>query len=360
MATRVSRGGSYRLDKRFPAPVGRLAIATCATTRKAYTQAEACVLRLAERGRLDVLLALKAGQVRMPQVLSADRAGTLDALMAGLRPRPEDAPLWATVEAWLGPVAEQSATAVRYRTSFRQLERAAVLKADARVSDLAAVDWTGLAQRWMRSPSDWNHLRRAVSRFLSVQYGDKYDPRRRAVVEKIPKRAERERVPDLDVSTFWRVVEAAPEHLRASYVCLVALGLRVGEYLRMRPEHLHPITKTVSVPGSKTAASAAVLCVDPDLWPWVTQAVPAPVSYYWLRECWKRALKAVGADESLRLHDLRHLPAQMLVAAGESEASVQTFMRHKTASMTRRYARQRDRGQNAATLARVLLEARTA
>jgi hypothetical protein len=34
-------------------------------------------------------------------------------------------------------------------------------------------------------------------------------------------------------------------------------------------------------------------------------------------------------------------------------------MRHQTASMTR-YARQKDRGENAATLARVLLVARTA
>ena len=52
------------------------------------------------------------------------------------------------------------------------------------------------------------------------------------------------------------------------------------------------------------------------------------------------------------LHDLRHLTAQLLVNAGQSEAKVQSTMRHATASMTRRW----DHGENAAALARVLLE----
>jgi hypothetical protein len=50
------------------------------------------------------------------------------------------------------------------------------------------------------------------------------------------------------------------------------------------------------------------------------------------------------------------LTAQLLVNAGQSEAKVQSTMRHATASMTRRYAMQRDHGENAAVLARVLLE----
>lgn len=103
-----------------------------------------------------------------------------------------------------------------------------------------------------------------------------------------------------------------------------------------------------------------MLRVDPGLWPWVLAAVPAPVAYNWLRKYWKRALASVGADQTLRLHDLRHLTAQLLVNAGQSEASVQTTMRHATAGMTRRYARQKDRGENASTLARVLLQEQSA
>ena len=67
-----------------------------------------------------------------------------------------------------------------------------------------------------------------------------------------------------------------------------------------------------------------------------------------------RARKAVQAGD-VRLHDLRHFTAQLLVNAGRSEASVQSTMRHATGSMTRRYARQRDRGENAQALADVLL-----
>jgi hypothetical protein len=200
------------------------------------------------------------------------------------------------------------------------------------VSALTGVDWKALAKRWEGSGADWNHCRRAVSHFLAEHLGDVYHPLRRAVMKRYPKQAECERVPDLDVPTFWRVVEQAAEH----------------------------VTKTVSVPGTKTAGSVAVLAVDPELWPWVVAGVPAPVGYKWLRIYWKRALEAAGADVTLRLHDLRHLTAQLLVNAGQSEASVQTTMRHATASMTRRYAVQWDRGENAAALARVLLEARTA
>lgn len=62
--------------------------------------------------------------------------------------------------------------------------------------------------------------------------------------------------------------------------------------------------------------------------------------------------------------DLQRTPviatAQLLVSAGQSEASVQTTMRHATASMTRRYAMQKDRGENANALAEVLFKERSA
>jgi hypothetical protein len=59
-------------------------------------------------------------------------------------------------------------------------------------------------------PADWNHCRRAVSRFLSVQLGDHFHSLRRAILKGMPIRAEAERVADLEVATFWRAVEAAP------------------------------------------------------------------------------------------------------------------------------------------------------
>jgi len=362
MAHRMSAGGSYKIDRVFPPPVGRLGLASGATTKAGFRNVLACLERLAERGRLDVLSALKAHQVTVAQVLDADRAGTLDPLLAGLNPSPEGVAFWPAVDRWLGRDAEPGETVKRYAVSMRKLRGFGVVAEAAPVHALQAVDWKVLASRWLEdaSGSDWNHMRRAVSRFLTVHLGDVYAPLRRAVMKAIPKRAERERVPDLDVPTFWRVVEAAEAHVRPAFVALVALGLRVGEYLRLRETDLHPITKTVSIPGTKTASSAAVLHVDPELWPWIVAAVPAPVAYKWLRLYWKRALRAAGADGTLRLHDLRHLTAQLLVNAGQTEASVQRTMRHATPAMTRRYAMQKDRGENAVALARVLLEARSA
>jgi len=357
MTHRVSAGGSFRLDKVFPQPVGRLALASGATTKTAYKNVVACLDRLAERGRLDVLGALKSRQVSVAQVLDADRRGELDRLLAA-----DHAPLWPAIKAWLGPVNGRSLTVGRYGNSWDKLERLGMLAPDAPVSALERVDWKGLSKRWPGSAADYNHARRAVSRFLTCHLGDKYHPLRRRImnVETFPKLAEEERVPDLDVPTFWRVVEAAPEHVRASFVCIVALGLRLGEFLRLRETDLHPITRTVSVPGTKTAGSLAVLRVADALWPWVVAAVPAKVGKHRLWSLWKASLKAVGADSTLRIHDLRHLTAQLLVNAGQSEASVQSTMRHATASMTRRYARQKDRGENAAALARVLLQPKSA
>src|SRR5687768_9162146 len=103
MTHKVSAGGSFRIDRIYPGDVGRLAIASGATTKAAYRNVLACLDRLAERGRLDVLGVLKARQVSVGQVLAADRAGQLDALLLGLTPNPEASPLWSTVEAWLGP-----------------------------------------------------------------------------------------------------------------------------------------------------------------------------------------------------------------------------------------------------------------
>lgn len=363
MAHKVSAGGSYRLDKRYSEPVGRLAIATGATTRAAFHNVVACCDRLAQRGRLDVLAAVKAHRITLAQVLDADRRDALDALLASLTPNLADALLWPAVASFLGPAnaaRDRGPTMRRYATSWKKLERAGVLSKDAPVSALDGLDWPALARTWKGSTADWNHVRRAVSHFLAVHLGDTFHPLRRAVVKAIPRQRERERVPDLDVPTFWQVVNAAPEYVRPAFVALVTLGLRTGEYLRMRETDLHPITHTVNVPGTKTEGSAAVLRVADDMWPWIVAAVPSPVEYSWLRIYWKRALKAVGADVTLRLHDLRHLTAQLLVNAGQSEASVQTTMRHATASMTRRYAMQKDRGENATALARVLLDSRTA
>jgi integrase len=83
--------------------------------------------------------------------------------------------------------------------------------------------------------------------------------------------------------------------------------------------------------------------------------VPSPLGYQWLRRHWKDACRAAGAAHDLRLHDLRHCYGQWLANAGVGEARIQTGLRHATATMTRRYTKQRDKGENAKTMGDILL-----
>ena len=102
----------------------------------------------------------------------------------------------------------------------------------------------------------------------------------------------------------------------------------------------------VRILGTNTAGSAATLRVDGRLWPWIQHAVPSLLKYRWLRLHWVRACQAVKAGD-LRLHDLRHCYGQWLSDERVPEARIQVGMRHATARMTRRYTKQRDRGENA-------------
>lgn len=357
MPHRTSKNGSFRLDRRFPG-VGRLAVASGATTATEFRKRDALLTRLYDQGRLDLLQAIRSGKLSVTEVYAADRMAQLDSLTGDRALL--SANLWQAVKNWAPTSAPAKQTRRRYATSFVTFERSGVLKTTATVGDLSSVDWRALGATWKGGPSDWNHLRRAVSRFLSLYLGDVHHPLRRAVVKAIPTRKEYSRVPDLPISLFYSIIEAAPEWVRPAYLTMAALGLRVGEYLKLTKDHLLPHTLSVRIPGTKTAESAAVVRVDERLWPWVVAGVPSPLAYKWLREYFKRAVKAVGAPLDLRLHDLRHCYAQWLVDAGASEARVQVGMRHATAAMTRRYAMQRDKGENAKLMANLLLPAKTA
>ena len=49
------------------------------------------------------------------------------------------------------------------------------------IEDLKSIDWALLHRNWPAGSADWNRLRSAVSRFLTMTLGDKYHPFRRVV-----------------------------------------------------------------------------------------------------------------------------------------------------------------------------------
>ena len=340
---------SLRIDRVF-LEVGRIALASGTANRDVFGRYDDLLTELYEEGQLDVLKKIKAREITIREVYDARRKRRPITASASLRKN-----LWDAVEAWVsGTSSGTGRSGGRYAVSFNQLSRSNVLSSRVRVGDLAKVDWVALRDQWQGGPSDWNHLRRAVSRFLTVLLGDVQHPFRREIMKLIPLQHEVERVPDLRPDTFWELVKLTPEHVQPCYVTLAATGMRVGEYLRCTEDNLLPLTKAIHIPGTKTDGSEAPVQVDADLWPWIERAIPSPVQYKWLREHFKRAAREVGLPD-LRLHDLRHCFGQWAVDGGVPESVVQVALRHADPSMTRRYTKQRDRGEHARVIGDVML-----
>jgi integrase len=118
-----------------------------------------------------------------------------------------------------------------------------------------------------------------------------------------------------------RVVEAAPEvdgHLHWS-------GVKTHE------------ARTVRLPRSVADELGGYLAGRPrdpeDL------VFPAPLGgplrpHTWIKSFFKPAVRAAGLPEDLRLYDLRHTCASLLIAQGASVKAVQAQLGHATASIT--------------------------
>lgn len=351
LSHRVSEGGSFRIDRRFKG-VGRIALASGTTTKKRFRAYNAMLDELHEDGKLDILRAIRDRKISLQELYGAHRTGRIPYIASDLLLHEK---LWPAIDEWLPGSAPTESTRKRYAVSMKALRSYGPLGDDAKVSELARVDWRELRAEWPNSGADWNRMRGTVSRFLSMGLGDKHHPFRRKVVAAFPKaRESRGRVPEITPDLLWKIVEHSSEHVRPCWVALAVTGLRVrSEYLALEEHHLRPLTREIEVPGTKTEGSADVVKVGERAWPWVTAAVPAPLRYKALRKHWNRACEAAGCPE-LWMHDLRHFYGQQLVDAGQSEASVQTGLRHATPAMTRRYTRRKDHGENARGMDEIL------
>jgi len=344
---RVSKGGSYRFDRSFPG-VGRINRASGARTLKWFRRYDDLLSELFEEAQINVLRDIKDGRVTVQEVYEKRRKREAYDSLSIILSRP----LAAEIERWLPGSAAAPRSRDRYGESWRALLK--LLPAKVTAADLHRVDWGKVRTRWKGGAADWNRMRAAVSRFLSMTLDDKYHPERRKVMARIKRAKEpRGRLPDINAALFWRLVEEAPEHVRACYVTMAALGLGPSEYLSLEPRHLMPHTRQVLVPGTKTESRERVLVVGEAAWEWVTAGVPSPVRYKWLRIHFKRAAAAVGSPE-LVPYDLRHLRAMMLSDAGVPEAEIATVMGHTSTQTTRIYTRQRDRGRAAKSTDRKL------
>ncbi len=306
------------------------------TNDKVFVRRERLVDQLIDEVQIDVLKALADGTLTMEIVEAHVRdhglsGGGLLAQVVLSRP------LWDVVEETLPRMGRADATRTRYTLSSQQL-RARVDDADGlRIRDLLSVDWEALLEIWPGGASDWMHLRRFISRFLSIVLGGKWHPMRHQMLARIPTQTEAERITALSPEEFLRIVEHAREDMRAPLMTLVLTGMRMGEYLACDETNLLPSITSVKVPGTKTARSQGLVKVNADWWHWVEFGIPAPVRYRRFFTLFKEAVEAAGLPRTLRLHDLRHAHGQWAVENGVPEAFVQVSLRHTNASTTRRY-----------------------
>ncbi len=344
----MSRGaGRFKVDRWFDGV--RINRASGATTAAEHGKRNDFLTWLHDTGRLEILRAIAANQLSIAQAYAAHCAGKLTFAAADVV---LDHGFRQAVQAWLPGSAKAETTRDHYGRMMRALERTGAIGASCTIRGLELVDWQALRNRWPTGPVMWNRMCGALSRFLTMQLGDKYHPHRRAVMAKLQRADEGEgRVPDLTPARFWQILGHVPAPLRPIYVLMVGTGVEPGV---LQTAALAPERQALVVEGAKKGRQGTtVIPLSPELWEYARLAVPCSFTPGYLYRRWKAACEKAGADE-LRLYDLRHAFGQWLVNAGVPQSVVQVGMRHKTAAMTARYVKQRDRGTNADVMAKVL------
>lgn len=342
--------------------------------RKAVTEfsyRDGLLTKLWERGQKDTIVAFAQGNIDIEDIVTADRLGRLGGLASDIATLK---PLWKTWEEIIPklrtdrgkPISEASRK--NYEGSMKRLRALKLLPEDALISDLETVDWAKPFRDWDSSPAAWNHLGRALSRFLTVVLGDKFHPLRRKVAREFPRMDEHPRMPSLSMREFQRIVDMVPTHYQAPFVVLAYTGMRLGELEALTPADLDHTPQVVTVNGkqervygvnirdAKTPAGVRKIYVTEEFWPYVQASVPLPISHWYLRDIWYSAIDRAfpGREMDLRLHDLRHFAAQNLSNAGTPEAQIQAQLGHADPSMTRMYSMQTARAEVAARMSAVM------
>lgn len=278
---------------------------------------------LVEAGRTDVIDLILSRRVRMADLLPSWKTGDILAVTADARLKQ---PLWATVEKTL-----TGQRAARYRVSMSHLRAKNVLPETATVAALARVDWVALEAAWGKSPADWNHLRRAVGRFLSLVLRNPHHPFRAEIMFVFPTRKEEPRVPEVDPG----LIRAIPDPIVRDVAMFLALtGLRFGEYESLTPAHWDG--DILTVPGTKTAKAKRKLRVPREARALVTRCIPMPLSRSALNMRWREGRDDWGLA-GVRFHDLRHLAGQTMADTLDLRA-VANLLGHSNVQQTHRYA----------------------
>lgn len=360
---------SFRYERRLPG-IGSVRKATGLTDAAEFR--EFCgVMETAAKYHPELVRLFVDGELAAQTILFANRKEMLSGLVPDARLL---LPLWGEDGAFARTFAKHrkadGTTVQRYLVSVKKFER--LTSGLNVVRDLERVDYEELARSWPGSPSDYMAFYRMLSTFLTLYFGGKRIGRHHAfrfkVMDLLPRKKERARVPLITPVVFSRLVSLTPDYAQPVYHTLLVTGMRMGEFMQCGKQHLRPNVFEIDVPGTKTPESAAVIPVDPAFWYYVERAIPSPIAYgqirkHWMRACLKEGLASKKPDPAhpgrLRyvgptLHDIRHLTAQYMTNEGVPESTISAFLRHTTVGATRRYTTQQIRVEASAALARVV------
>jgi len=173
------------------------------------------------------------------------------------------------------------------------------------------------------------------------------------------------RVRFLEAAELARLMKALPDDLRAIATFCRFTACRRGEALHLRWKDCDLKRGVITLKDTKTGADQTVMMnatvrglldslpspIDRTqfVFPGYHQAPNAGTWLIQFNRAWKRACKAAGVKD-FHFHDLRHQAATDLRHAGVDLGDVKEFLRHKSMSMTLRYAHIKDERRIATAL----------
>lgn len=145
------------------------------------------------------------------------------------------------------------------------------------------------------------------------------------------------------------LIRKAPAHIRLALVIGIYTGLRRKDILKMTWSDINFATGVISIHVSKTANTATELLkiqMSDTLRIFLETAErksefvvckPCGGQFKTIKESWDMARKAIGKPQ-LRLHDLRHTFASLLVMNGTDIYTISKMLGHSSIEMSKRYA----------------------
>ena len=303
-------------------------------------------------------LSLKAARERAGEELAAIRAGETDLLER--RTQMQEAP---TVTEGLTRffdeyVPDRIANGLLTKNTVRQYQNQANIcllpaLANKRVSEVTRHDIERMIKRLRKTPVQKNRVLAFTSRLFNLFETWEWRPQHTNPARGIARAREQARDRILSPSELTALATALKDAETACPAPVAAIriaaltGLRIGEVLAMRWEHIDFEARRLLLPETKTgrrshdlaAAALAVLVKLPRINEWVfTTGRDAPVMYRTVRLHFSRIATKAGLKD-VRLHDLRRTLMTQAAATGIGTYVLRDLLGHKTTAMADRYVR---------------------